>query len=89
VSLILLRQMNAQLAMQRIEAIGRAVAIVPVDHSRAMEAAALKHRHGLGYPDSFAAALAVERNATFISADPDFERCGRALKWLKLPPLHN
>jgi predicted nucleic acid-binding protein len=86
---ILLRHMSAQLAMQRIESLERALLIIPVDRSRSLAAAALKHRYGLGYADSFAAALAIEQNATLVSADHGFERCGRSLKWLRLPPLHS
>jgi predicted nucleic acid-binding protein len=50
-----------------------------------MQAAGLKYRYKLGYADSFAAALAMEYNATVVSADSSFEKLGKKLKWMKLP----
>lgn len=84
---ILLRHMDEPAARQRIEALRRIVSIIEVDSARALEAAAIEHRHKLGYADSFAAALAMERGAMLVSADPEFERCGKALKWMRLPPF--
>ncbi len=83
---VLLRYMDEPSANRRVETMERAVSIVAVDRQRALHAAALKHKYKLGYADSYAAALALERGATLVSADPEFERCGRTLKWLRLPP---
>ena len=84
---IMLRRVSEEAARQRLQAVQESVIVVGVDTASAVEAAALKHRYKLGYADSFAAALALERNATLVSADPGFERYGRALKWLRLPPF--
>jgi predicted nucleic acid-binding protein len=40
---------------------------------------------GVANADSFAATLALESKATLVSADPEFEKVGKALKWLRLP----
>jgi predicted nucleic acid-binding protein len=39
----------------------------------------------LGYADCFAAALAMRRDATLVTADPDFVKLGKQLKILALP----
>jgi predicted nucleic acid-binding protein len=59
--------------------------ILPVDRERATHAAQLKGRHGLGYADSFAAALALEQSAVLVTADPEFVKIGKQLKRLSLP----
>ena len=61
------------------------MSLIGVDTDRAVRAATLKHRHKLGYADSYAAALALETKATLVSADSSFERLGKSLKWLRLP----
>jgi predicted nucleic acid-binding protein len=61
------------------------ITVVSADRDRATRAAALKEKHGLGYADSFAAELAIERGAQLVTADPEFERVGRALSLLSLP----
>jgi predicted nucleic acid-binding protein len=60
------------------------MAIIPADQERATRAAALKQKHGLGYADSFAAELAMERGAWLVTADPEFEKLGKALSVLSL-----
>ena len=84
---IMLRRVSEEAARQRLQAVQQSMIVVSVDTASAVEAAALKHRYKLGYADSFAAALAMERDATLVSADAGFKRCGRALKWLRLPPF--
>lgn len=59
--------------------------ILPVDRERATEAAAVKARHGIGYADSFAAALSLEYSATLVTADPEFAKLGKRLAVLALP----
>ena len=52
---------------------------------RALDAAHLKARYRLGYADSFAAALAIELDASVVTGDPDFERVSSAVRvrWVK------
>jgi predicted nucleic acid-binding protein len=80
---ILLRHAGEHRAFPYIQALQHAVMMVEADATGTMEAARLQHRHKLGYPDSFAAALASK--ATLVSADPSFEKVGRPLKWMRLP----
>ena len=61
------------------------VMIVPADRDRATRAAALKQKHGLGYADSFAAELAIERGAWLVTADPEFAKVGKTLALYSLP----
>jgi predicted nucleic acid-binding protein len=61
------------------------IAVIAVDQERATRAAALKQKHGLGYADSFAAELAIERNAWLVTADPEFAKIGKGLALYPLP----
>jgi uncharacterized protein len=72
--------------MARMQAIQQAITIIPADAAHAIKAARVKHRYKLSYADCFAASLAMERGAILVSADPSFEQCGHALKWLRLSP---
>jgi predicted nucleic acid-binding protein len=45
----------------------------------------LKQKHNLGYADSFAAELAIEKKAWLVTADPEFARLGKALSVYALP----
>jgi len=65
------------------------IVFVPVDFDRATRAAALKQRHHLGYADSFAAELAIERGASLVTADPEFARVGKVLSLYPLPRHEN
>lgn len=60
--------------------------IVAADRDRATRAAALKQKHNLGYADSFAAELAIERGAWIVTADPEFAKLGKLLSVSTLPP---
>jgi ribonuclease VapC len=82
---VLIRHMGEAAAAQAIERLNRAVDYAPVELEQAIKAGSLKERYKLGYADSFAAALAIELDATLVSADPDFEKLGRSLKRMKLP----
>jgi predicted nucleic acid-binding protein len=64
------------------------IAVIAVDLERATRAATLKQKHNLGYADSFAAELAIERSAWLITADPEFSKLGKALSLYSLP-RHN
>jgi predicted nucleic acid-binding protein len=59
--------------------------VIEVDRDRAIRAAALKQRHGLGYADAFAAELAIEREAWLVTADPEFAKVGEELSVFVLP----
>ncbi|OLB21785.1 MAG: hypothetical protein AUH15_08295 [Acidobacteriales bacterium 13_2_20CM_55_8] len=48
-------------------------------------AGALKQKHSLGYADAFAAELAIDRGAWLVTADPEFEKVGKALSVYSLP----
>lgn len=61
------------------------IAIIGVDRDRATRAAALQHKHNLGYADAFAAELAVERGAWLATADPNFSKLGKLLSVYPLP----
>jgi len=61
------------------------IKLVSVDRQVALSAAAVKVKYRLYYADSFAAALAIERKATLVTADSDFRRLGHGfpILWLK------
>lgn len=61
------------------------IAVVEVDRVRASRAGALKQKHSLGYADSFAAELAIERGAWLVTADPEFSKIGKSLSVYSLP----
>jgi ribonuclease VapC len=50
-----------------------------------LAAGEIRLQYKLGLADSFAAALALERNATLVTADPEFAKLGKQLKILALP----
>lgn len=85
---ILLKHIGEQRALHYVQVLQHAVTMVDADASRTIEAATLKHRYKLGYADSFAAALALGAKATLVSADPSFEKVGKALKWMRLPKFN-
>jgi predicted nucleic acid-binding protein len=64
------------------------IAVIAADLERATHAATLKQKHNLGYADSFAAELAMERSAWLVTADPEFSKLGKALSVYSLPK-HN
>jgi predicted nucleic acid-binding protein len=55
------------------------IMVIAADLDRATSAAVLKQKHNLGYPDSFAAELAMEQRAWLVTADPEFARIGKSL----------
>ena len=61
------------------------IVIIGVDLDRATRAAAIKQKHNLGYADSFAAELAIERGAWLVTADPEFVKRGKTLLVYPLP----
>jgi predicted nucleic acid-binding protein len=61
------------------------IEVIAADRERATRAGALKQKHGLGYADAFAAELAIERRAFLVTADPEFQKLGKALVVYPLP----
>ncbi|MBV8050511.1 MAG: type II toxin-antitoxin system VapC family toxin [Acidobacteriaceae bacterium] len=55
------------------------ISVIAADRERATRAGAIKERYSLGYADSFAAELATEQDAWLVTADPEFEKMGKAL----------
>jgi predicted nucleic acid-binding protein len=71
-------------ALTDLKTMGAVLETVGVEEDMAEEAASLKHNFKLGYGDSFAAALAIQMGTTLVSADPDFAKLGKRLKWMQL-----
>ena len=82
---ILMKSVDEARALQAIREMRQVISIADADMERTTQAAILKYRFKLGYADSFAAALAMEYDATVVSADPSFEKLGKKLRWMKLP----
>ena len=82
---ILMKTVDEARALQMIRELRQVISVVSADVERTTQAAILKYRYKLGYADSFAAVLAMEYDATLVSADPSFEKLGKKLKWMKLP----
>lgn len=61
------------------------IVVIGVERERAIRAAALKQKHGLGFADAFAAELAMERGAWLVTADPEFAKLGKGLLVYSLP----
>lgn len=61
------------------------IAVISADLERATRAASLKQKHNLGYADSFAAELAMERAAWLVTADSEFSKLGKTLSVYSLP----
>ena len=61
------------------------IELYDVDEQRAVNAQTVKTKYSLYYIDSFAAALAIEQNATLVTNDSDFRKLGRTVPvlWLK------
>ncbi|HLV86838.1 MAG TPA: type II toxin-antitoxin system VapC family toxin [Candidatus Sulfotelmatobacter sp.] len=61
------------------------IEVIAADFEGATRAASLKQKHGLGYADSFAVELAIERGAWLVTADPEFEKLGKTVSLYALP----
>ncbi len=53
------------------------IQIVPVDLLQSLKAGELKAVHKIPYVDCIAAALALQRQATLVTSDHDFDKLGR------------
>jgi predicted nucleic acid-binding protein len=76
-------EMNARAAEANL--LDMPIAVIAADRERASRAGALKQQHSLGYADAFAAELAIERGAWLVTADPEFQKLGKALAIYPLP----
>jgi len=61
--------------------------IVQVDLPQALKAGELKARYKIPFVDCFAASLALQQQATLVTADRDFAKLGRhfPILWLSRP----
>ena len=75
-----LKARSAEVTLQQLP-----IVVISADQARASRAAALKHKHSLGYADAFAAELAIERGAWLVTADPEFANVGKILSIYPLP----
>jgi predicted nucleic acid-binding protein len=82
---VLLKHVGEQRARHYIQVLQHVATMVEADAPQALRAAEMKHNYKLGYADSFAATLALTLKATLVSADPEFEKLGKSIKWLRLP----
>ncbi len=55
------------------------IEIVPFDEKVFWNAVRLKAEHAISYADAFAAALAMDRGATLLTTDPEFDVLGNLL----------
>jgi len=68
------RKLNTKAAEAAITAIRQwPLVIVDADLKLCMEAAAIKAGHTLSYADAFSAALTIQKRATLITGDKEFE----------------
>ena len=70
---------------RNIEKIHELVEFAVPDERQSLFAGELRHHYKLGLADCFAAALAIEKSATLVTADAEFKKLGRKLKVLALP----
>ena len=61
------------------------IEIVPAEEKTVLAAAHLKANHAISYADSFAVAVTVEKNATLVTGDPEFQSVENviAVEWLE------
>lgn len=79
------RTASLERAREAIRKIQTLVACVSPGAEDALAAGEIRLRYKLGLADSFAAELAIRRNATLVTADPEFARLGKKIKLLSLP----
>lgn len=84
---VVLREHGRERALTVISALqSLPIRLIDVTPQRAFHAAEIKSKHRLYYVDSFAAALAIENNATLVTSDSDFRKLGHGfpIVWLKV-----
>jgi predicted nucleic acid-binding protein len=84
---VLLKHVGEPRVRHYVHVLQNVTTMVEADAAQALSAAEMKHKYNLGHADSFAATLAVTLKATLVSADPAFEKLGKALKWIRLPGI--
>lgn len=85
----LARRAGIDEAQRMLKNISSYVESINVSEENATAAALLKLHYKLGFADCFAAELAMRKNATLVTADPEFARLGKRLKLLTLPRHKN
>jgi predicted nucleic acid-binding protein len=85
----LARRAGIREAESALQKLSPCVESVEVSEADANAAALLKLHYKLGFADCFAAELAMRKNATLVTADPEFARLGKRLKLLALPRHKN
>ena len=75
---------KAQAALALIQQLP--IEIVPAEEQMVYAAAHIKANYPLSYADAFAVAVAVERNATILSGDPEFQSVETlaTIEWLEI-----
>src|SRR5271154_2854798 len=74
---LILREYGPEQALTAVQAISPLpIEVVDATPQKACKAADVKAKHKLYYVDSFAAALAIEHNATLVTSDSDLRKLG-------------
>ena len=62
------------------------IEIVPADEQTVFAAAHIKANHLLSYADAFVAAIAIEKNASILTGDPEFQSVETlaTIEWLEI-----
>ena len=62
------------------------IQVVPADEQVVFAAAHIKANHTLSYADAFVVAVAMQENASILTADPEFQSVERlvTVEWLEL-----
>jgi predicted nucleic acid-binding protein len=74
VSYIVERKVGAKRARGVVSALRRLLTLDLPSEARVLEAAHLKARHSMAYPDAFAVATAIAHAATLLTGDPEILR---------------
>lgn len=81
----LARSRGFEQALKDVEKLGRILQSISAGIEQSNEAARLHLLYKLGLGDCYAASLAMQMNATLVTADPEFARLGKKLKLMALP----
>ena len=83
---VILREHGVDKAVATLSAVqALPIRLIDATPARAVQASEVKAKYKLYYLDSFAAALAIEQQATLVTSDSDFRRLGHdfPVAWLK------
>lgn len=78
------RRHGATTAEELLSKIGKGVEIVAADRAQADLVGNLRCRFNASLADCFAASLAIDRRATLVTADPEFEALKSEVRLLRL-----